>query len=166
MFGQAERATLHPLFMARLTSTDLLGMRERVELTGGEFTIKSAPNQSTTVKTVWLNRLRKSFWKTVNSPRILQRSNLLYFSPNGADWQKDGHPNQKGLPVTCSNEQSLQTSCQTQMNRIRYLTFSLSVLPTLNLTTFAAGILIFAPAPGLWPSVIVSTSWVGGWVWK
>jgi signal transduction histidine kinase len=36
-------------------SLGLLGMRERAELTGGEFTIKSAPNEGTTIKAVWRN---------------------------------------------------------------------------------------------------------------
>jgi two-component system sensor histidine kinase NreB len=36
-------------------SLGLIGMRERAELTGGEFTIKSAPNEGTTIKVVWRN---------------------------------------------------------------------------------------------------------------
>jgi len=35
----------------------LIGMRERAELTGGEFTIKSAPNEGTTIKATWRNHL-------------------------------------------------------------------------------------------------------------
>ena len=38
-------------------SLGLVGMRERAELTRGEFTIKSAPNEGTTVKVVWRNHL-------------------------------------------------------------------------------------------------------------
>ncbi len=34
-------------------SLGLIGMRERAELTGGKFTIKSAPNKGATVKAVW-----------------------------------------------------------------------------------------------------------------
>ncbi len=37
-------------------SLGLIGMRERAELTGGEFTIKSVPNKGTTVKAVWRNQ--------------------------------------------------------------------------------------------------------------
>jgi len=36
-------------------SLGLIGMKERAELTGGEFTIKSAPNEGTTIKAVWRN---------------------------------------------------------------------------------------------------------------
>jgi signal transduction histidine kinase len=36
-------------------SLGLIGMKERTELTGGEFTITSAPNEGTTVKAVWRN---------------------------------------------------------------------------------------------------------------
>ena len=36
-------------------SLGLIGMRERTELTRGEFTIKSAPNEGTTIKAVWRN---------------------------------------------------------------------------------------------------------------
>jgi signal transduction histidine kinase len=36
-------------------SLGLLGMRERAELTGGEFTIISAPGEGTSIKTVWRN---------------------------------------------------------------------------------------------------------------
>lgn len=36
-------------------SLGLMGMRERTELTGGEFTIRSAPNEGTTIKAVWRN---------------------------------------------------------------------------------------------------------------
>jgi PAS domain S-box-containing protein len=36
-------------------SLGLIGMRERAELTRGEFTIRSAPNEGTTVKAVWRN---------------------------------------------------------------------------------------------------------------
>ena len=36
-------------------SLGLMGMKERIELTGGEFTIKSAPNKGTTVKAIWRN---------------------------------------------------------------------------------------------------------------
>jgi PAS domain S-box-containing protein len=38
-------------------SLGLKGMRERAELTGGEFTIKSAPSEGTTIKAVWRNHL-------------------------------------------------------------------------------------------------------------
>ncbi len=34
-------------------SLGLIGMRERAELTGGKFTIRSAPNEGTTVRVVW-----------------------------------------------------------------------------------------------------------------
>ncbi|MGA2404025.1 MAG: ATP-binding protein [Syntrophobacteraceae bacterium] len=37
-------------------SLGLMGMRERTELTRGEFTIKSAPNEGTTIRAVWRNR--------------------------------------------------------------------------------------------------------------
>jgi PAS domain S-box-containing protein len=36
-------------------SLGLIGMRERTELTGGEFTIRSAPNEGTTIKAIWRN---------------------------------------------------------------------------------------------------------------
>ncbi|MDR3569924.1 MAG: PAS domain S-box protein [Syntrophobacteraceae bacterium] len=36
-------------------SLGLMGMRERAELTGGEFTIHSAPNEGTMVKAIWRN---------------------------------------------------------------------------------------------------------------
>jgi signal transduction histidine kinase len=36
-------------------SLGLLGMRERTQLTGGEFTIRSTPHEGTTVKAVWRN---------------------------------------------------------------------------------------------------------------
>ncbi len=36
-------------------SLGLIGMKERTEITGGTFTIKSAPNEGTTVKAVWPN---------------------------------------------------------------------------------------------------------------
>ena len=39
-------------------SLGLIGMRERAELTGGEFTIKSAPNEGTTVKAFWRNYMQ------------------------------------------------------------------------------------------------------------
>jgi len=38
-------------------SLGLKGMKERAELTGGEFTIKSAPNEGTTIKATWRNHL-------------------------------------------------------------------------------------------------------------
>lgn len=38
-------------------SLGLIGMRERTELTGGEFTIRSAPNAGTSVKAVWRNQI-------------------------------------------------------------------------------------------------------------
>jgi len=34
-------------------SLGLIGMRERTDITGGEFTIKSAPNEGTSIKAVW-----------------------------------------------------------------------------------------------------------------
>ncbi len=36
-------------------SLGLMGMKERAELTGGEFIIKSAPNEGTTIKATWRN---------------------------------------------------------------------------------------------------------------
>src|SRR5208282_705983 len=39
-----------------------------------------------------------------------------------------------------------------KLTKFHYLTFSLRVLPALNLTTFDAGILIFSPVRGLRPS--------------
>jgi len=41
-------------------SLGLIGMQERTELTGGKFTIKSAPDKGTTIKAVWRNRSIKS----------------------------------------------------------------------------------------------------------
>ena len=38
-------------------SLGLIGMRERAEFTGGEFTIRSAPNEGTTIKAIWRNHL-------------------------------------------------------------------------------------------------------------
>jgi PAS domain S-box-containing protein len=38
-------------------SLGLIGMRERTEFTGGEFTIRSAPNEGTTIKAIWRNHL-------------------------------------------------------------------------------------------------------------
>ncbi|MGO9376783.1 MAG: PAS domain S-box protein [Syntrophobacteraceae bacterium] len=38
-------------------SLGLIGMRERTEFTGGEFTITSAPNKGTTIKAIWRNHL-------------------------------------------------------------------------------------------------------------
>lgn len=36
-------------------SLGLIGMKERAELRGGEFSILSAPHEGTTVKAVWRN---------------------------------------------------------------------------------------------------------------
>jgi PAS domain S-box-containing protein len=41
-------------------SLGLIGMRERAELTGGEFTIKSAPGEGTTIKAIWPNHRERS----------------------------------------------------------------------------------------------------------
>jgi signal transduction histidine kinase len=38
-------------------SLGLIGMRERTQITGGEFTIESAPNKGTSVKAIWRNHL-------------------------------------------------------------------------------------------------------------
>jgi PAS domain S-box-containing protein len=38
-------------------SLGLIGMRERTEITGGEFTLESAPDEGTSVKAVWRNHL-------------------------------------------------------------------------------------------------------------
>jgi len=38
-------------------SLGLIGMRERTELTGGEFTMRSALNEGTTIKAIWRNNL-------------------------------------------------------------------------------------------------------------
>jgi PAS domain S-box-containing protein len=42
-------------------SLGLIGMRERTELSGGEFTIKSAPYEGTTIKATWRDRKDRLF---------------------------------------------------------------------------------------------------------
>ncbi|MGO9019856.1 MAG: sensor histidine kinase [Syntrophobacteraceae bacterium] len=45
----------HILESLTAKSLGIIGMKERTELTGGEFTIKSAPNEGTSVRAVWRN---------------------------------------------------------------------------------------------------------------
>jgi PAS domain S-box-containing protein len=45
----------HILESSTAKSLGLIGMKERAELTGGDFMVKSAPNEGTTVKALWRN---------------------------------------------------------------------------------------------------------------
>ena len=69
---------------------------------------------------------------------------------HGAGLPEWSHKNEKDWPPIHSGEQSIQIT--TLNDRFCYLTFSLRVLPALNLTTFDAGIVIFLPVRGLRPS--------------
>jgi len=54
----------HVMESTTAKSLGLKGMRERTELTGGEFTIESAPGKGTKVKAVWRDRSGTSYPRT------------------------------------------------------------------------------------------------------
>jgi len=72
---------------------------------------------------------------------------------SGKNWWGRSRDMEKDWPPIYSGEQSFQlTFAECEGSEFCYLTFSLRVLPALNLTTFEAGILIFSPVRGFRPS--------------